>query len=229
MTMKSFADQHATEVLKPVEQVTEKLDAVPRVTEKLAVVVPATEKLAVVVPATEKLTPVVAAIPAQRQDSRPAPVTAHVSTPAQAGPQRRRWEHLPTEYHPGQNAPRQQAAPEPEPQAAPKQQAAPEQASPTPKSAPPSQPSKPKSAPKQQRWQRSAVATAPARGPLVAAGLAACDYLIRTVSILGLLAVVGMVTAGSSGTAQTEDRAPGTTVATSPAHPGGFTSTHHQH
>jgi hypothetical protein len=217
MTMKSFADQHATEVLKPVEQVTEKLDAVPQVTEKLAVVVPATEKLAVVVPATEKLTPVVAAIPAQRQDSTPAPVTAHLSPPAQAGPHRRRWEHLPTEYHPGQTAPRQQAAPAPEPQAAP------EQAPPT------SQPSKPRSAPKQQRWQRSAVATAPARGPLVAAGLAACDYLIRTVSILGLLAVVGMVTAGSSGTAQTEDRAPGTTVATSPAHPGGFSSTHHQH
>ena len=68
---------------------------------------------------------------------------------------------------------------------------------------------------------------APAQSTLAAAGFAACDYLIRTVSILGLLAVVGMVTSGTSQTHAAQERA-GTTVATTPAHPGSFTSTHHQ-
>ena len=200
MTMKSHLDPNATEVLNPVPQATEKLHADSQ----------ATEKLAPVAQVTEKLTPVIRAIPAQRQDSRPGPssaaVSAHAYAPAHTASQRPRWEHLPTEHHPDQPTPTQR----PTPESAPKQQSAP----------------KP-SALKPQRWQRSAVATAPQQGTLAAAGLAACDYLTRTVSILGLLAVVGMVTAGTAQT-QTQQRTPGTTVANAPAHPGAFTSTRHR-
>lgn len=84
-------------------------------------------------------------------------------------------------------------------------------------------------APKQ-RWQRSAVTVAPAQGTLAAAGFAACDYLIRTVSVLGLLAVVGMATAGTAKHQvpnPAQGRTPSTTVATAPAHPGSFSSTRH--
>jgi len=92
------------------------------------------------------------------------------------------------------------------------------------KQAAPTEPAAPR-----QRWQRSAVAVAPAQGTLAAAGFAACDYLIRTVSVLGLLAVVGMVTAGTAQTqAPDPGRTPSTTVATAPAHPGSSTSTHHR-
>jgi hypothetical protein len=211
MTMKSFADPHATEVLNPVQQVTEKLNAVPQVTEKFAAVSPV----------TEKLNPVVAAIPAQRQDSRPAPspASAHISAPAPADPQRPRWEHLPTERHPRQASPEPAGRhPERGPEQTPQQRLRLAQER-TRKAAP-----KQRVATDPPRWQRTAVA-APQQGALAAAGLAACDYLIRTVSILGLLAVVGMVTAG---TAQTPERAPGTTVATAPAHQGSFSSNHHQ-
>jgi hypothetical protein len=219
MTMKSHPDPHATEVLNPVAAVTEKLNAVSQTTEVLHPV----PRI------TEKVNPAAAAIPAQRQNSQPSPAPAwtHASAPAPTSLQRPRWEHLPTERHPFEDSPamavqQPERGSEPGPQqrlrAAQRltQQAADRR---------PSTEQRPANDP--QRWQRTAVVTAPAQGTLVAAGLAACDYLTRTVSILGLLAVVGMVTAG---TAQppTHERTPGTTVATAPAHQGASSSSHHQ-
>jgi hypothetical protein len=237
MTMKSHPDPNATEAFdsaafdsaafQSAALQTEVLRPVPRtigtsyvitgtagaceVTEKLVAVSPATSPATA--PATEKLSPIVAAIPAQRQDSHPVPTPAHGPIPAQPHRPRPQWEHLPTERHPIQAAPTQRPAS--------KKQTAPK---PLPKQSVSESPA----APGQQRWQRSAVTVAPTQGTLAAAGFAACDYLIRTVSILGLLAVVGMVTAGTA-QSHTQEQTPGTTVATAPAHPGAFTSTHRQH
>lgn len=203
MTTKSQPDPHATEAFQSAAIRTEVLRPVRRTTESsnadIAGACDATEKLEVVTPTTEKLTPVVPLIPAQRQDSRSTPTSIYEPTPVQVSRPRPRWEHFPTERHPS-----------PPEQATPKQRVS-------------GQPG----VTEQQRWQRSAVAPAPARGTLAAAGFAACDYLIRTVSILGLLAVVGMVTAGTAQT-HAQERTPGTTVASSPAHQNGFTSTPHR-
>lgn len=180
----------------------------------------ATEKLVAVAPVTEKLNPVVAAIPAQRRDSTAVPTPNHPARLARATRPRPRWEHLPTERHPAQAAPA--PLPSPTPQAAPRAQPAP-----PPRSATPAAPQRLLVA-KQPRWERSAIATMPRQGTLAAAGFAACDYVIRTVSILGLLAVVGMITAGTSQTHTEQAQEPGTTTAaTAPAHPGVFTSTRH--
>jgi hypothetical protein len=222
MTMKSPADAHATEadrteLLRPVARVTE-TQHLTDATEKLSVVTPATEKLSPVSPAADATEKLVAVIPAQRLNSRPGHPQPAAVAPAPIAALPSRWEHLPTEHHPAEPAvrpPAESAVPQP----AVRQPALrrPERAA-RPAPRPPHAP--------RQLWQRSAVLLKPAQGPFAAAGFAACDYLIRTVSILGLLAVVGMVSAGTAQT-QAPERTPGTTVATAPAHPGAFTSTRH--